>query len=291
MKQAEWVLSKATHAFRRSGVQGISDDGCSDNDIGSLGSWAQGEVRRSYIVGVPFGPVFLQAGYSGDRGDYYIGRSKAKLPRHKDPKKDDWKMLLNLFDQHIFPWVEADLKKVHAWNAKQKDVQKRHYAVVRFLETLKVIGRLVVAQDLAMMWINCEVHRNKEEGFRRCKCERHLEECGKVQGAYAQVMSQNQELKAVLASRDLAYAKLLAEFEALKCSGGASSHGVNASADGGGSSMVSNGGAAGQSLATPQAVSAVEAFFFKHVVVEWRDAKTVAAAWALWVKKAHIMNG
>ncbi|CAI5524672.1 unnamed protein product [Closterium sp. Naga37s-1] len=124
MKQAEWVLSKVTYAFRRSGAQGLSDDGCSDNDIGSLGGWAQGEMRRSYIVGVPFRPVFLQAGYS----------------------------------------------------------------------------------------------------------------------------------------------------------------------DGGRSSTVSDGGAVGQSSATPHAVSAEEAFF-KHVVVEWRDAKTVAAAWALWVKKAHIMNG
>ncbi|CAI5527687.1 unnamed protein product [Closterium sp. Naga37s-1] len=116
------------------------------------------------------------------------------------------------------------------------------------------------------------------------------EECGRVQGAYSQVVSQNQELKSALAQRDVAYAQLLAEFEALKCSGGAPSHGVNASAGRGGSSTVSDGGAVGQSSATPQAVSVEEAFF-KHAVVEWRDAKTVAAAWGLWVKKAHIMNG
>ncbi|CAI5472056.1 unnamed protein product [Closterium sp. Yama58-4] len=276
MKKAEWALSKVTHAFRRSGAQGLSDDGCPDNDIGSLGGWAQGEMRRSYIVGVPFRPVFLQAGFSGDRGDYYIGRSKAKLPRHKDPDKDEWLLLLKLIEKHVFPWVEANLKKillvphcqVHAWNARQKDPQNRHYAGdAQFRYTAEEkMQKVYVANDMLR------------------------QECGRLQGAYSQAVSQIQSLEGRLAARDLAYAQLLAEFEALKCSGSAHSRGVTASADGAGPSNVSSGSAAAQASAAPKAISPEEAFY-KLVVVEWRDAKTVAGAWALWVKKSRIMDG
>ncbi|CAI5965402.1 unnamed protein product [Closterium sp. NIES-65] len=142
MTKARWILSKVTHAFRRSGAQQLHDDGCSDNDIGTLGGWAQGELRRCYVFGIPFKPVWLLARFSGDRGDYYIGRARAKLPRHK----------------------------VEEWNAAQTDPLKRHYAGARFLDTLASIGRLVVAQDLAMMWAFCHQHGVRNP---RCNCERH----------------------------------------------------------------------------------------------------------------------
>ncbi|CAI5480190.1 unnamed protein product [Closterium sp. Yama58-4] len=154
----------------RSGAQILHDDGCSDNNIGTLGGWAQGEMRRSYVMGIPFKPVWLLAGFSGDRRDYYIGRARAKLPRHKDMEKDEWLQLLELLRLYIFPWVEEGWKKAQAWNDAQTDPLKRHYAGVRFLETLATVGRLVVAQDLAMMWAFCHQH-----GVRipRCNCQRH----------------------------------------------------------------------------------------------------------------------
>ncbi|CAI5527908.1 unnamed protein product [Closterium sp. Naga37s-1] len=109
--KAKWILSKVTHAFRRSGAQQLHDDGCSDNDIGTLGGWELGEMRRSCVFGIPFKPVWLLAGFSGDRGDYYIGRARAKLPRHEDKEKDEWLQLLDLMRQNIFPWIEEEWKK------------------------------------------------------------------------------------------------------------------------------------------------------------------------------------
>ncbi|CAI7901236.1 unnamed protein product [Closterium sp. NIES-54] len=128
MQKARWILSKVTHAFRGFGAQQLHDDGCSDNNIRSLGGWQQGEMWRSYVMGIPLKLVFLQAGFSGDRGDYYIGRARAKLPCHEDKDKDEWWQLLGLMRKHIFPRVEEDLKKVHTCNAAQIDTLKRHYA-------------------------------------------------------------------------------------------------------------------------------------------------------------------
>ncbi|CAI7863105.1 unnamed protein product [Closterium sp. NIES-53] len=121
MQKARWILSKVTHAFCRFGAQEIHDDDCSNNDIGSLGGWQQGDMRRSYAMGIPFKPVFLQAGFIGDHGDYYIGRARAKLPRHEDKDKDEWWQLLGLMRQHIFPRVGEDLKKMAMENAKLKE--------------------------------------------------------------------------------------------------------------------------------------------------------------------------
>ncbi|CAI5948103.1 unnamed protein product [Closterium sp. NIES-65] len=172
--KAKWILSKVIHAFRRSGAQQLHDDGCSDNNIATLGGWEVGEIWRSYMFGIPFKPVWLLAGFSGDRGDYYIGRARAKLPRHEDKEKDEWLQLLDLMRQNIFPWVEEGWKKVRArveaWNDAQTYELKRHYAGFMFLETLATIGRFVVAHDLAMMWVFCHHHGMK---IPRCNCEQH----------------------------------------------------------------------------------------------------------------------
>ncbi|CAI5528252.1 unnamed protein product [Closterium sp. Naga37s-1] len=106
MTKARWMFSKVTHIFRRSGAQGLSDDRCPDNDIGALGGWEQGEMRKAYIIGIPFLPMLLMAGFSGSPGDYYIGRAHAELPVDKE-----WKKLQKLFKKHIFPWAEKELKK------------------------------------------------------------------------------------------------------------------------------------------------------------------------------------
>ncbi|CAI5937855.1 unnamed protein product [Closterium sp. NIES-65] len=113
MKQAGWMLSKVTHIFRRSGAQGLSDDRCADADIGALGGWEQGEMRKAYIIGIPFHPMLMMAGFTGTPGDYYIGRAHAVLP-----VKKEWKKLKKLFRKHIFPWAEKQLKKGEHKTAK-----------------------------------------------------------------------------------------------------------------------------------------------------------------------------
>ncbi|CAI5518877.1 unnamed protein product [Closterium sp. Naga37s-1] len=113
MKQAKWMFSKVTHIFRRSGAQGLSDDHCSDADIGALGGWEQGEMRKAYIIGIPFHPMLMMAGFTRAQGDYYIGRAHAVLP-----DKEEWKKLKKLFRKHIFPWAEKQLKKGEHEKAK-----------------------------------------------------------------------------------------------------------------------------------------------------------------------------
>ncbi|CAI5476053.1 unnamed protein product [Closterium sp. Yama58-4] len=104
--QPPWRISKKTHAFRRSGAQGLSDDRCPDPDINALGGWEQGEMRKSYVVGVPFWPVLMMAGFSGEPGDYYVGRAHAKLDN-----PTEWEQLQDLFKLFIFPRLESDLAK------------------------------------------------------------------------------------------------------------------------------------------------------------------------------------
>ncbi|CAI6005606.1 unnamed protein product [Closterium sp. NIES-65] len=349
MTKARWILSKVTHAFRRSGAQQLHDDGCSDNDIGTLGGWAQGELRRCYVFGIPFKPVWLLAGFSGDRGDYYIGRARAKLPRHKVKEKDEWLQLLDLLRLHIFPWVEEGWKKVEEWNAAQTDPLKRHYAGARFLDTLASIGRLVVAQDLAMMWAFCHQHGVRNP---RCNCERHpyvqmsplcnhplfqkwaylvaishfqgeklratgqttakadaifrttaeeklhkmhltanmlREELGILRGREMQLAMENAELREKLAAEREDKARVIAEFEAYKRSVAARDDAANTSAEIDGSSK-SAGTGGNQATDASKAPVAVQEFFVV-VVVSWREATTVAAAWKVWVQPSLIMGG
>ncbi|CAI5965323.1 unnamed protein product [Closterium sp. NIES-65] len=324
-----------------SGAQQLHDEGCSDNDIGTLGGWVQGELRRCYVFGIPFKPVWLLAGFSGDRGDYYIGRVRAKLPRHKDKEKDEWLQLLDLLRLHIFPWVEEGWKKT--------DPLKRHYAGARFLDTLASIGRLVVAQDLAMMWAFCHQHGVRNP---RCNCERHpyvqmsplckhplfqkweylvaishfqgeklratgqttakadaifrttaeeklhkmhltanmlREELGILRGCEMQLAMENAELREKLAAEREDKARVIAEFEAYKRSVAARDDVTNTSAEIDGSSK-SAGTGGNQATDASKAPVAVEEFFVV-VVVSWREATTVVAAWKVWVQPSLIMGG
>ncbi|CAI6010036.1 unnamed protein product [Closterium sp. NIES-65] len=297
MTKARWILSKVTHAFRGSGAQQLHDDGCSDNDIGTLGGWAQGELRRCYVFGIPFKPVWLLAGFSGDRGDYYIGRARAKLPRHKVKEKDEWLQLLDLLRLHIFPRVEEGWKKVEEWNAAQTDPLKRHYAGARFLDTLASIGRLVVAQDLAMMWAFC--HQHGDAIFRTTAEEKlhkmHLtanmlrEELGILRGREMQLAMENAELREKLAAEREDKARVIAELEAYKRFVAARDDAANTSAEIDGSSK-SAGTGGNQATDASKAPVAVQEFFVV-VVVSWREATTVAAAWKVWVQPSLIMGG
>ncbi|CAI5982658.1 unnamed protein product [Closterium sp. NIES-64] len=47
MKSAEWILSKVTHIFQRSGAQILADKNCELDTIAQLGQWDMNEMRRS----------------------------------------------------------------------------------------------------------------------------------------------------------------------------------------------------------------------------------------------------
>ncbi|CAI5515285.1 unnamed protein product [Closterium sp. Naga37s-1] len=233
----------------RSGAQQLHDDGCSDNDIGTLGEWAQEELRRCYVFGIPFKPVWLLAGFSGDRGDYYIGRARAKLPRHKDKEKDEWLQLLDLLRLHIFPWVEEGWKK-------------------------DAIFRTTAEEKMQKMHLTANMLR---------------EELGILRGCEMQLAMENAELREKLAAEREDKARVIAEFEAYKRSVEARDDAANTSAEIDGSSK-SAGTGANQATDASKAPVAVEEFFVV-VVVSWREATTVAAAWKLWVQPSLIMGG
>ncbi|CAI5462516.1 unnamed protein product [Closterium sp. Yama58-4] len=128
MKQAKWMFSKVTHIFRRSGAQGLSDDRCPDNDIGALGGWEQGEMRKAYMIGIPFHPMLMMAGFTGAAGDYYIGRAHAVRP---DPEK--WKRLKKLFRKHIFCWAKRQLKKNAIYRIEGEHEQAKLHAEIHSL--------------------------------------------------------------------------------------------------------------------------------------------------------------
>ncbi|CAI6010194.1 unnamed protein product [Closterium sp. NIES-65] len=249
MTKARWILSKVTHAFRRSGAQQLHDDGCSDNDIGTLGGWAQGELRRCYVFGIPFKPVWLLAGFSGDRGDYYISRARAKLPRHKDKEKDEWLQLLDLLRLHIFPWVEEGWKK-------------------------DAIFRTATEEKMQKMHLTANMLR---------------EELGILRGREMQLAMENAELREKLAAERDDKARVIAEFEAYKRSVAARDVAANTYAEIDGSSKSAGTGAK-QAMGASKAPVAVEDFFVV-VVVSWREATTIAAAWKVWVQPSLIMGG
>ncbi|CAI5931922.1 unnamed protein product [Closterium sp. NIES-65] len=248
MTKARWIPSKVTHAFRRSGAQQLHDNGCFDNDIGTLGGWAQGELRRCYVFGIPFKPVWLLAGFSGDRGDYYIGRARAKLPRHKDKEKDEWLQLLDLLRLQIFPWVEEGWKK-------------------------DAIFRTTAEEKMQKMHLTANMLR---------------EELGISRGREMQLVMENAELREKLATEREDKAWVIAEFEAYKKSVVARDDAANTSAEIDGSSK-SAGTGANQAMDASKAPVAVEEFFVV-VVVSWREATTIAAAWKVWVQPSLIMG-
>ncbi|CAI5981024.1 unnamed protein product [Closterium sp. NIES-64] len=240
-------------------------------------------------------------------------------------------------------------RQVEEWNVAQTDPLKRHYAGARFLDTLASIGRLVVAQDLAMMWAFCHQHGVRNP---RCNCERHpyvqmsplcnhplfqkwaylvaishfqgeklratgqttakadaifrttaeeklhkmhltanmlREELGILRGREMQLAMENAELREKLAAEREDKARVIAEFEAYKRSVAAKDDAANTSAEIDGSSK-SAGTGGNQATDASKAPVAVEEFFVV-VVVSWREATTVAAAWKVWVQPSLIMGG
>ncbi|CAI5962723.1 unnamed protein product [Closterium sp. NIES-64] len=239
--------------------------------------------------------------------------------------------------------------EVEEWNVAQTDPLKRHYAGARFLDTLASIGRLVVAQDLAMMWAFCHQHGVRNP---RCNCERHpyvqmsplcnhplfqkwaylvgishfqgeklratgqttakadaifrttaeeklhkmhltanmlREELGILRGREMQLAMENAKLREKLTAEREDKARVIAEFEAYKRSVAARDDAANTSAEIDGSSK-SAGTGGNQATDASKAPVAVQEFFVV-VVVSWREATTVAAAWKVWVQPSLIMGG
>ncbi|CAI5989833.1 unnamed protein product [Closterium sp. NIES-65] len=77
MNSAEWILSK-------------------------LGQWDMNEMRMSYVTGIPRGAIQLQAGFTTEPGDYYIGRSKSEVPEK----------VVKAIEKHIFPKAEQWLQEM-----------------------------------------------------------------------------------------------------------------------------------------------------------------------------------
>ncbi|CAI5998710.1 unnamed protein product [Closterium sp. NIES-64] len=274
MTKARWILSKVTHAFRRSGAQQLHDDGCSDNDIGTLGGWAQGELRRCYVFGIPFKPVWLLAGFSGDRGDYYISRARAKLPRHKDKEKDEWLQLLDLLRLHIFPWVEEGWKKWAYLVAISHFQGEKLRATGQTTAKADAIFRTATEEKMQKMHLTANMLR---------------EELGILRGREMQLAMENAELREKLAAERDDKARVIAEFEAYKRSVAARDVAANTYAEIDGSSKSAGTGAK-QAMGASKAPVAVEDFFVV-VVVSWREATTIAAAWKVWVQPSLIMGG
>ncbi|CAI5959397.1 unnamed protein product [Closterium sp. NIES-65] len=102
MKSAEWIVSKVTHIFRRSAAQILADKNCELDNIAQLGQWDMNEMRMSYVTGIPRGAIQLQAGFTTEPGDYYLGRSKSEVHAK----------VLKAIEEHIFPkaeqWLDED---------------------------------------------------------------------------------------------------------------------------------------------------------------------------------------
>ncbi|CAI7805228.1 unnamed protein product [Closterium sp. NIES-53] len=116
MNNAVWILSKITHIFRRSVVQILADKNLDLDTIAQLGQWDMNEMRRSYVTGIPRPAIQMQAGFSQELGDYYIGRSKTKVPPN----------VLKAIEEHIFPKAELWLVEDHPFDGVSVCDCERH---------------------------------------------------------------------------------------------------------------------------------------------------------------------
>ncbi|CAI5482231.1 unnamed protein product [Closterium sp. Yama58-4] len=113
------------------------------------------------------------------------------------------------------------------------------------------------------------------------------EDLGILRGRAMQLAMENAKLREELDAERADKARLMAEFEAFKRSVAARADAANASAEVDGSSKSAGVGARTDASKAPVAVED----FFDVVVVYWREAETVAAAWKLWVQPSQIMGG
>ncbi|CAI5964726.1 unnamed protein product [Closterium sp. NIES-64] len=186
MTKARWILSKVTHAFHRSGAQQLHDDGCSDNDIGTLGGWAQGELRRCYVFGIPFKPdLAMMWAFCHQHG---VRNPRCNCERH--------------------PYVQMSPLCNHPL------FQKWAYlvAISHFQgEKLRATGQTTAKADAIF-------RTTAEEKMQKMHLTANMlrEELGILRGREMQLAMENAELREKLAAEREDKARVIAEFEAYK---------------------------------------------------------------------------
>ncbi|CAI5467537.1 unnamed protein product [Closterium sp. Yama58-4] len=229
------------------------------------------------------------AGFSGDPGDYYIGRAHAELPDDKE-----WKDLQNLFKKHIYSWLEEELAKVEAYNEGKKSHGQK-LSAEQFLKALRDHGRDVVAQDLAMYWIFCEnpnvlthmlqdtinrlkgTHQNMKL---RLLNQELMDNAGTMKAEMAELRMENKSLREENALLREALQRALGGDESPPCA-------------------AANGGTAGakreDDAETPQVKETPQQkeqrMFFEAVVDPWLKSKKVSEAWKMWDRGTALMGG
>ncbi|CAI7904704.1 unnamed protein product [Closterium sp. NIES-54] len=244
-------------------VEGL---GCEGDDSDGASHAGQGDQHLSYVTGIPRPAIQMQAGFSQEPGDYYIGRSKTKVP----PK------VVKAIEEHIFPKAELWLIEVYSTCSCVQDVSSH-------LNTKHLVTQL-----------RAEINLHKEEGGKREIQINHLEK---------QVESLEREkssMKAELEAKTEAFAQLQKVFDALK-----NTAATSAAANVGKSESVPQTATeeaipdpqqAQQAMPSRQSVgSQLDQTFFDAVVWPWCNCETVRKAWSYWdganpLNKGHSLR-
>ncbi|CAI7791760.1 unnamed protein product [Closterium sp. NIES-53] len=309
MNSAVWILSKVTHIFRRSAAQILADKNLDLDSIAQVGQWDMNEMRRSYVTGIPRPAIQMQAGFSQEPGDYYIGRSKTKVP----PK------VLKAIEEHIFPKAELWLIEDHPFDGvsvcecerhpyvqmsglcKGEDFQKWAldvYTLDKYGIEMRTNPTMSRATDVSshlntkhlVTQLRAEINLHKEERGKREIQINHLEK---------QVESlewEKSSMKAELEAKTEAFAQLQKAFDALK-----NTAATSAAANVGESESVPQTATeeatpdpqqAQQATPSRQSVgSQLDQTFFDVVVWPWCNCETVRKAWSYWDGANPLNNG
>ncbi|CAI6012906.1 unnamed protein product [Closterium sp. NIES-65] len=253
MKSAEWILSKVTHIFRRSAAQILADKNCELDNIAQLGQWDMNEMRRSYVTGIPRGAIQLQAGFTTEPGDYYLGRSKSEVPAK----------VLKAIEEHIFPEAEQ-------WLDEDASFQ---------LNTKHLITQL-----------RAEVNLHKEEGGKKeikiKGLEQKVESLEREKGAMQAELEAKAEALALL-QKAFDALKITAATTAAASVGGSESVPQTATEE-----TTPPPQQPPQSTPTQQSKgSQLDQAFFDAVVWPWCNCETVRQAWSYWDGPSPLNNG
>ncbi|CAI7807757.1 unnamed protein product [Closterium sp. NIES-53] len=298
MNSAVWILSKVTHIFRQSATQILADKNL--DTIAQLGQWDMNKMRRSYVTGIPRLAIQMQAGFSQEPGDYYIGRSKTKVP----PK------VLKAIEEHIFPKAELWLIEDHPFDGvsicdcehhpyvqmlrlcKDEDFQKWAldvYTLDKYGIEMRTNPTMSRSTHLITQ-LRAEINLHKEEGGKREIQINHLEK---------QVKSLEREkslMKAELEAKREAFMQLQKAFDAMK-----NTAATSAAANMGESESVPQTATEEATSAPQQAQQAtpsrqsvgsqLDQAFFNAMVWPWCNRETVRKAWSYWDGPSPLING
>ncbi|CAI5522837.1 unnamed protein product [Closterium sp. Naga37s-1] len=263
MKSAEWILSKVMHIFRRSAAQILADKNLDLDTIARLGQWDMNEMRRSYVTGIPRPAIQMQAGFSQEPGDYYIGRSKTKVA----PK------VLKAIEEHIFPKAEMWLIEMSRL-CKDEDFQKWALDVY----TLDKTYPLTSTPSTSSRNFGPRSTSTRRRGKKEIQIN-HLEK---------QVESLEREkssMKAELEAKTEAFAQLQKAFDALKNTAATSAAAIVGESESVPQTATEEATPgpqqAEQTTPSRQSVgSQLDQAFFHAVVWPWCNCETVRKAWS-----------